>query len=373
MIRRPSRNEKPKGLFHPVAFEFAVECGDADAQQTGGFGLVAPGVVQHPENVAAFEVFERQRIGRTADDRRVKLGGEAVEREAVAVGHDHAALHDVAQFADVARPRMAFEGRDVAVVDRVDAFAHFGGELRREEADVFGNVAPTFCQRRQLDAENRQPEKEVPAETACGDLPFEVAVRGGDQTHIDPRGARFSDLDELPAFEHPQQFGLQFGRHLPDLIEEQRAFVGLFEESFLVFGGSRKTACTVAEQLAFEQLLRKGRTVDRDKSLPGPRTGVMNGLGEDLLAGSRFAREQHRGVRGGDLAGWTMLFSNMESLLNIKRIIPIEITAAGMDAETVIPTLSPKYALAPPNNIANKAPIIIDVTVNSGITLSAGI
>ena len=44
-----------------------------------------------------------------------------------------------------------------------------------------------------------------------------------------------------------------------------------------------------------------------------------------------------------------------------------------MDAETVIPTLSPKYALAPPNNIANKAPIITDVTVNSGITLSAGI
>ena len=69
----------------------------------------------------------------------------------------------------------------------------------------------------------------------------------------------------------------------------------------------------------------------------------------------------------------TMLFSNMESLLNIKRIIPIEITAAGMDAETVIPTLSPKYALAPPNNIANNIPIITDVTVNSGITLSAGI
>ena len=29
----------------------------------------------------------------------------------------------------------------------------------------------------------------------------------------------------------------------------------------------------------------------------------MNGLSEDLLAGSRFAREQHRGVRGGNLAG----------------------------------------------------------------------
>lgn len=38
----------------------------------------------------------------------------------------------------------------------------------------------------------------------------------------------------------------------------------------------------------------------------------------------------------------------MESLLKITRIIPMEITAAGMDADTVIPTLSPKYAFAPP-------------------------
>ena len=68
-----------------------------------------------------------------------------------------------------------------------------------------------------------------------------------------------------------------------------------------------------------------------------------------------------------------MLFSKIESLLKIKRIIPIEITAAGIEAETVIPTRRPKYALAPPNNTANKIPIITDVTVSSGITLSAGI
>ena len=146
MIRRPSRNETVRGLFHPVAVEFSVQRGDADAQQAGGFGLVAPGVFQHPENVAAFEVVERQRIGRTADDRRVKLGGEAVEREAVAVGHDHAALHDVAQFADVAVPRVAFESGDVVGVDRVDAASHFVGELRREDADISGDVAGPLAQ-----------------------------------------------------------------------------------------------------------------------------------------------------------------------------------------------------------------------------------
>ena len=198
---------------------------------------------------------------------------------------------------------MAFEGRDVTLVDRVDAFAHFGGELRREMTDVFGDVAPPFAERRQLDAEDRETEEEVSAKTAGGDLPFEVAVRGGDQAHVDPCGAGLADLDELPAFEHPQQLGLQFGGHLPYFVEEQRAFVGLLEKSFFVLGSSREAACAVAEELAFEQLLRKGRTVDRDEGFPGPGTGVVDGLGEDLLAGARLAREQHRGIRDGDLAG----------------------------------------------------------------------
>ena len=38
----------------------------------------------------------------------------------------------------------------------------------------------------------------------------------------------------------------------------------------------------------------------------------------------------------------TMLFSRMESRFRIFRITPIEITAAGMDAETVIPTRRPR-------------------------------
>lgn len=39
---------------------------------------------------------------------------------------------------------------------------------------------------------------------------------------------------------------------------------------------------------------------------------------------------------------WTMLFSRMESRLKMKRMAPIESTAAGMDAETVMPTRRPR-------------------------------
>ena len=55
------------------------------------------------------------------------------------------------------------------------------------------------------------------------------------------------------------------------------------------------------------------------------------------------------------------------------RITPIAITAAGIDADTVIPTLSPRYAFAAPNTTAKITPMIMEVTVISGVIFSAGI
>ena len=46
--------------------------------------------------------------------------------------------------------------------------------------------------------------------------------------------------------------------------------------------------------------------------------------------------------------------------------MPIEITAAGIDAETVIPAKRPKYALAPAKTIDNIIPNITALIVISG-------
>ena len=61
----------------------------------------------------------------------------------------------------------------------------------------------------------------------------------------------------------------------------------------------------------------------------------------------------------------TILFSSTESRLNTTRMIPMETTAAGIDADTVIPTRSPRYALAPPKITASSTPIAIAVPVSS--------
>ena len=47
-----------------------------------------------------------------------------------------------------------------------------------------------------------------------------------------------------------------------------------------------------------------------------------------------------------EAAVWTILFSRILEFRNTLNI-PIDMTAAGMDADTVIPANSPRYAFAP--------------------------
>ena len=55
----------------------------------------------------------------------------------------------------------------------------------------------------------------------------------------------------------------------------------------------------------------------------------------------------------------------MESRRRIYLRMPIDKTAAGIDAETVIPTRSPRYALAAPKTTASKRPSIYIMLVRN--------
>ena len=67
-----------------------------------------------------------------------------------------------------------------------------------------------------------------------------------------------------------------------------------------------------------------------------------------------------------------MLFSRMLCSRNILRIA-IERTAAGIEAETVSPTLRPRYALAPARTADRMTPRMTAFTVISGSVSEAGI
>ena len=124
----------------------------------------------------------------------------------------------------------------------------------------------------------------------------------GDHPHIDPDQLASADTEELALRQHPQQTGLQGQRHVADLVEEQRAAVGLLDAAdgaLLARAGER--AADVAEEFGFDQVLGDRRAIDRDEGAVGARSAVVAGAREQFLAGAGLALDQDRDVAADDL------------------------------------------------------------------------
>ena len=78
---------------------------------------------------------------------------------------------------------------------------------------------------------------------------FQVAVGGDDDAHVHGDGAVSADAFDLALFQHAQQLGLHGERHVADLIEEQRAVVGLLELAQVTGRRAGERSLFVAEQL----------------------------------------------------------------------------------------------------------------------------
>ncbi len=122
-------------------------------------------------------------------------------------------------------------------------------------------------------------------------------MRRRDHAHVDRRGLRGAEPADLAALQGAEQLHLERRRHLGDLVQEQRAAVGFLEEPELVDGGAGERAAHVAEELGLEQGLGHGAAVHGHERPRRARARVVDGLGDDLLAGAGFALDQQRRVR----------------------------------------------------------------------------
>ena len=108
-----------------------------------------------------------------------------------------------------------------------------------------------------------------------------------------------ADRVDLALLQRAQQLHLRVERQLADLVEEQRAAVGLLELADALVDGAGEGALLVAEQDAFDQVFGDGAAVDRDERLAGAVAFALDGARDQLLADAAFAFDQDRNVRGG--------------------------------------------------------------------------
>ena len=127
-------------------------------------------------------------------------------------------------------------------------------ELLEEMVDQQRDVVAPLAQRRELDADDLEAMIKVLAELPLGDGVGQVAVGGRDQTDVDLDRLVGAHADDLAAFEHAEQLDLDRDRHVADLVEEQRAAVGVLKPADAIAVGAGERPFDVAEQLAFQHV-----------------------------------------------------------------------------------------------------------------------
>src|SRR5262245_47988224 len=163
---------------------------------------------------------------------------EIVRADHLAVAQDRGARQHVLELADVAGPAVLLQARerlggDLGRIARLLAgealcsAAPAGEDVRGEERDVVLALA----QRRDLDRYDREAPVEVLAELAARDERLEVLVGRGDHAHVDRDRAIAADRLDLALLQHAQQAVLHGGIDVADLVEEDRAAVGLAEQT----------------------------------------------------------------------------------------------------------------------------------------------
>ena len=121
------------------------------------------------------------------------------------------------------------------------------------------------------------------------------------RTSVSDRLVAADPLEPL-LLQHPQHLRLRQRRHVADLVEEQRPAGALLELADPLAVGPGERALLVAEQLALQQRLGDGGAVDRQERPGGPAAVLVDGAGDQLLAGAALAEDQHGDVLRGDPA-----------------------------------------------------------------------
>ncbi|MNY02868.1 hypothetical protein D3C86_1354580 [compost metagenome] len=196
-------------------------------------------------------------------------------------------LADILQLTDIARPGMGLQpwqqARDQGrcVEARVQPVQRAPQQERGEQGDVLAALA----QRWQRQLQRVDAVVEILTELPGCDQLRQRLMRRRDNPHVDRNRYGTAQTQDLALLQHAQQPRLQRDRHVANLVKKQRAGMGRFEQPALApTARSGEGALVVAEQLAFQQRLRKGRTVDGDERLGGALALVMNRLCKLLLA-----------------------------------------------------------------------------------------
>src|SRR5215475_8635650 len=151
-----------------------------------------------------------------------------------------------------------------------------GGEKR--------DISGALTQRRKTEGNNIQAVIQVLTKPLSLDLPLQIRIGCGNDTHICGFTFCASQRTVLAILQEPQELDLCRRTEGIHLIQEQGAIFCLGYEPLLWTRGVRIGPLGMPKEFIFDEMFRQGSTVDRDKRFAPPQTMIVDGLGDQLLA-----------------------------------------------------------------------------------------
>jgi hypothetical protein len=127
-------------------------------------------------------------------------------------------------------------------------------------------------------------------------------MSGGDQPHVELQRSAAADPFQFALLQDAQQLGLKGRRDVADFVEKERAAVGHFEAALARRHGAGEGALLVPEEFRLEQVLGQRSAVEADVGSARTWRVVVDGVGDQFLAGARLAADQDRRRPLGDHA-----------------------------------------------------------------------
>src|SRR5215471_4314588 len=193
-------------------------------------------------------------------------------------------LDDVLELSQIAGPRIALEEIESLWGEPVHLLVHLGLRLAEKVMRQDGDVLGTLPQWRQRDREGVEAIEKILPELTRGQRLLERTVGGGKDPHTHLSCHYVAHRLALSRLQHAQETALHLGRHVADLVEEDRPAVRLLEEPRLVGHRARERPAFVPEELRLEEGRRQGGAVHRDERLVPEIRVPVDGPGHELLA-----------------------------------------------------------------------------------------
>ena len=210
-------------------------------------------------------------------------------------------MDGVEELANVSRPVIADQAHHHGLRHVGALAAEFGGVLAHGMGHQERDVLAALAERRNDDLRATDPVVEVlPEASVLGHL-GQVAVGGADEAHVGLALLVGTQSHHVAGLQDAQQLGLHGERHVADLVEEQRALVGEFEDALAVAVGAGEGTADMAEELVFQEALRLAGGVEGDVAAVGSAAGLVDRRRHQLLAGAALAADQDRDAARGHL------------------------------------------------------------------------